>query len=506
MYKITTHAGQEINLPTMGDVLHQLNTLWDIGANPYAGNVEHMSLQVEGLVYPIVHVQGYAIAPSFVYDFTAPCKHMARWIDEVAGYATGSDGSILKPHQIPRAQWLAITALSNVAYGVYQTFSVAQLNARVEMEGKHFDSLTHFFTTAFYQKFGYGHNGPQYHAGDTNTRHEVHVCYALAKGLDVPVNVLADYCDAAFSHDPPWFKQVVQKPFLRGAFRSVEQLDSVVSLLRDAKVEVTSDNVASFVELLGALAPDAGRIAVDNRLYEAGILTVRPQPPMRDIGIAFNSFAARHRIMLGQWRQQSREKALGRREDQKTFTLREYDWKKANISTEVERETFDWPNRVAMAIAEKNLPAMLSILDGAENETTKRAVEIEFNVKLRNVTAGERRRAIFAMAGFVDDEAYKAEEARLDALQKARKAEREFEDARNRASASKIRSEGGDLFTLAEYVEMLVRKGHTSIQGVKCGACRVYYLTNQQTSETYPLGRQNGTLDFARLLLERVAA
>ncbi len=491
----------------MGDVLHHLNAYQKNGERPYLGLHEDMHLSIKGVIYPIVQNYSNGLAPDMRFCTESPYVLMAQWITEVLSYAMAVTTAVLPPYLIRRSHWLAITSLSGIAYGVNATFSPEQLNSEHTQDGKVYSSLSYFHSSMFHRLFGYGHNGPAYGNGtDTNCRHEVHVCYALARGDHVPDAVLADYADQSFRHDSRWFPEVIRKPFLRGAFKSIEHLDAVVHLLHEEGLTLTEENVGHFVGLLASLPGTAGRIAVDNCLYEAGILSCRPQPARQDIGTPLNAFASRHRIMLGQWKQQYRLKTLGKRDEQTTVTLREYDYKRANIAMDVDRETFDWPNRVAKALRDKHLVALLSILDGSQNEATKRAIEQECNVKLCDVTAQERRRTIFAIAGFVDDDAYLAEEARLKAEQKVREAEREFEAARNRASGSQIRMDGGNPITCSEYVEALVRDGYNTIAANRRGACNTYYLTNVLTGASYPIGRPNGTLEYARLLLDQVAA
>jgi hypothetical protein len=506
MYQLTLPTGNEISFPTMGDVLYHLNNSQEKAHSPYLGQHDDMHLRIKGVIYPIVQNHNNGLSPDMRFCTDSPYVLMAQWISEALRYAKAVTEAVLPPYLIRRSHWLAITSLSSIAYGVYSTFSAEQLNSEHVQDGKVYSSLSYFHSAMFYRLFGYGHNGPAYGNGtDTNCRHEVHVCYALARGDHVPDVVLADYADRSFPHDAKWFVEVLRKPFLRGAFKSVEHLDALVHLLRGEGMELTVDNVGHFVGLLAALPGTAGRIAVDNCLYEAGILSCRAQPARQDIGTPLNAFASRHRILLGQWKQKYRLKTLGKREEQTTVTLREYDFKRANIAMDVDRESFEWPNRVARALRDKHLVALLSILDGSQNEATKRAVEQECNVKLCDVTAQERRRAIFAIAGFVDDDAYLAEEERLKAEQKVREAEREFEQARNRASGSQIRMDGGQPMTCSEYVEALVRGGFNKIAASRRGACNSYYLTNVLTGESYPIGRPNGTLDYARLLLDQVA-
>lgn len=509
MYKLNTHTGATICFVTMGDALHHLNSAWAVGDNPYLGNAGTMNICHAGIVYPIVQASGMSgLAPSFARDFSSAYEHIAKWLDEVMPYAKDATGTIKPPQLMKREQWMAIHAISNVAFGCTPVFSSQQLYASYIDGEKEFTTLSGYFTKVFFDRFGYGHNGPIFD-GQSNCRHETHVAYALARGESLPDEVLVAYRGRQFTSASPWFSEVVHKPFLRGRFKSVSHLAALVQLLKVSNQELTEENTPAFVDALQSLEPTAGRLEVDNVLYSHGYLTLKPQQPMptpEDYGLPYNEFAGKLRERLGEWKWKHYDKLLEDRRKEGRVTAREFDWEKINNASWSQRETFQWANRVAKTVAELNLPGMLSILDGPANDTSKKAVEQEFNVKLRGVSVAQRRRSIFAVAGFVTDEAYRAEEARLAQEHKARSAEREFQDARTRALDFNVRMDGSSVMTCAAYVECLVEKGHVEIGATKKGAAKAYYLMNPLNRESYPICRANGSYEYARLVVERLPA
>lgn len=510
MYKLNTHTGATIRFATMGAVLHHLNSEWPHGENPYLGNAQKMHLDLVGVIYPIVQKCGMAgLAPSFEHDIGSAYERISQWLDEVLVYAKDEMGATKPPHLMTRGQWLSITALASVAFGSAPMFSGTQLFGHHQEGEREYTSLSHYYDVIFLERFGYGHNGPCYDGFQTNSRHEVHVAYALARGEAIPEEILAGYRSHRFSSDAIWFGEVVRKPFLRGRFKSVSHLSALVNLLREQKLELTVENTPEFVEALEPLAPTAERVQVDDVLYRKGVLRLRPQHPLptpEEIGKPYNEFAEKLRLLLAAWKRELDDKVLEDRRATGRLTEREYDWAKLYNASWPDRETFAWANRVAAAVAERNLPGLLTILDGAGNETSKKAVEQEYGVRLRNLSAAKRRRAIFALAGFVDDDAFKVEEDRLAQEQKVRKAERELQDARKRALEFTISIDKDSPMTCAAYVEHLVERGHVDIVSTKKGAATLYYLTNPQTREGYPLRRPNGTLDYARLMVEKQPA
>lgn len=504
MYKLNTPTASTLCFSTMGDVLHHLNTAWRYGENPYSQATGSMTLDTAGRTYQIVGNRD--LAPSFAQDERSGYDLILNWLDELMPYAKDEVGAIKPPHLMPRHQWLAIDALGKAAYNCWPVFSAKQLYATYEYGGRTFSSLSHFYSTVFFQRFGYGHNGPIYDGENTNSRHEVHVAYALARGVQIAEEILTDYRGAKIGSDLSWLKVLLDKPFLCGRFQSTQHLTAMISMLKATGYELTQENVPAIAGALNALDPKVSCVEVDNTLYRMGLLKLREQPALpsqEELGTPYNEFAANLRVKLGEWKKLTYDKALAERVAGGHTTEREQAYEKAYNASMVDRETHAWANRVAAAIAEKHLPAMLSILDGPENETSKRAVELACGVKLRNVPAAKRRRTLFSLAGFVNDDAYQAEETRLALEQKARQAQREFKQARERAAAFKMRIDDGEPMTGAQYVETLIERGYVAIEPRKRGAASTHYLFNPTTRVGYPVGNPNGTLAYARLMIDK---
>ena len=496
----TLHAqGEILTFATMGEFLYHLNQAQETFAD-----LSQMSLEYKNVRYPIGRNQGTrGIFPDFSSDPMSAFFWLHIWLNEVLPFvgATAIPGLAVAPHLITRPNWGAVSELSSVAYGTYRVFSQQQRCASGNLED--------WFRSNFLERFGYGHNGPSYDGHDQNSRHEVHVCYALARGDYVPEEVVAEYLQnpELVRYDSKWFRAVLEKPFLRGRFKSIGHLRDIVNIV--GADNLTVENVPAFVAVLGSLPAEASTCAIDDVLYGMGVVSQRPQPPTptdEEIGEPVNELAEKLRTALAADRAAEELSFAQNNLDKGNMSRREFDRAKALALSNTSRETYGWANRVAQAVADKRLEAMLGILDGPGNEVSQKVIEAEFGIKLRNVTAAERRRAIFSLAGFVEDDAVKTEEARLDAVQKVRKAERDFRDATERASNFRIRIDDGEPMTGALYVDTLVSRGFNTIESRKKGAAQSYFLFNSSTGCGYPITNANGTFEYARLLLARTPA
>lgn len=444
---------------------------------------------------------------------SAPIKTMLGiWIDELLDVATdhGQRPTAKLPAQMTRANWDAIQALQ---------FSAFDAMAK-ELDPIN-DSYAHQHQvgTLFMTKFGYGLCGPKYDGYQFNSRHEVHVCYALASGKVVPEEVIADYqADTErLRFDSAWFQHVVDKPFLRGQFKTISMLAALVMFLGGNAKKGTPDFLTedNLPQIHAALEPlgqydqfVVPTVAVDDALFRAGLLAQRAQyvfPAAEIMGEPCSEFAEKLHLMLAQWKAKSELDRAN--EDYRTgkIATREFVWRSEYAANMVLYETYAWANRVAKAVEGKQLEGMLNILDGPGNETSQKAVEQHFGIKLRNVTAKQRRRALFELAGFKDDEAVRNEEARLAKLKKEREAENDRKSIIDRAASFNIRLDEGEVMTCALYVDTLIQRGFNQVQAQKKGRATNYYLMNPANRNAYPIGRANGTLEYANMLLEKQA-
>ncbi|MDO8279344.1 MAG: hypothetical protein Q7T63_14600 [Burkholderiaceae bacterium] len=517
MYEIIKAEDQPVRLNTMGEVLWELNGNGRYGHSPYKGDALHQVevWKTDGNCFALrANTNHVGIAVDPAEDAAAL---LVTWVHELRPYATRADGTVKPPHEMRRAHWGALNMIGKTCYNVLPCFSGDQLRGPYMASGKSVD-LVGLMSNLFQSTFGYSHNGPAYDAaGQQNSRHEVHVAAALARGAYVPQEVIQEYLelDASFASDLQALKPLLNKPYLRGKFRSMSLLQIVLSVLRDtvALDEAMADRLAV---LLKGFHDGASYVAVDDTLYDAGIIGQRPAlalPSPESLGTPLNAFAVKLRDHLVAWKRRKELADLEMNCKRMALTKRETDWQRARIAQLDKTEGYAWANRVAQALLDKNLPFLLDVLDGTMNEASQRAVEAEFGVKLRNVKSAERRRAVFSLVGLVtDQEVEKAEQELEDARVKrmdAREARREQERKATRVEATRARAANvsysleGKIITGAEFVDILFARGYTEIRTSKRGAAPAYYLQNPTTGSGFKMKRGDGTLNYAQALIER---
>ncbi len=433
-----------------------------------------------------------------------------KMLREVLPFVTDADGKPLKPHQMRCVDWDALTVIGSVAHRVIPCFSSQNMGNPHE--------FADFVRNEVYQAMGYGTNGPSIEGVEgPNKRHEVHVAYALVRGDQVPQDVIEDYLGTGYlakkfndGIDLRWVAPMLTKPFLRGRFRSAGEAVRILSTI-DREIELTEENIPALVELAGTLPADAPYVVLHNLLYIKGwikptpvnvpVPSAQPEPPVSELAARIHKEVMALRLKRAIHSAQE-QVGLGR------MTQQEYDWKVRVAELQADTEGCSWANRVAKAIACKDLAQLLDILDCSRNEASQRVCEKEFGVKLRNVKAAERRRAVFRLVGYESDESVAKAEADLTTERLERQKERdaatlpaELQGAKDWASGSKIRVKGHAL-TGAEFVESLVEQGYTDIKPVKHGAATKYYLFKQDGGSGWSLSKRLGTLKYAQLLLQ----
>jgi hypothetical protein len=504
MYTITIKGEQFGQYQTLADVLYQLNLRPKGGLlNPFSQHLDHVEIWNAQRRYPRLRRGCNHVAP--ILDETGTPKTLVNtMLDEDKHYARGPDGTSKRLEHMTHEEWgaiHAIHAIGSICYGVIPCFSAEILNAAGWM--------TEFAEVQFLRRFGYGHDGPTYHKHDTNSRHEVHVAYALARGVVLEERVLEHYVDGAniASFDPMFFREVICKPFLRGRFRSVEELADTVSVL-GRENPVKAESVDQVVRVMAELPLNADRVAIENQLYLHGLLTPFEEQPFAQVnlGVPINDFANRLREALVKWKMARAQKSLEAQVKDRLCAQREFERQQAVIRQMPLIEPYHWANKVAAALQERDLAFLLGVLDNSHNEPSQRAVETECGVKLRRVPATERRRAIFFVAGFTTDVEYQQAEADFAAEMLARTAARDktlaptrLKQAKDCAAMHRLRFEGrvigGDVF-----VETLLARGFRSFRQGRRGCVLHHYLCNGSMS--YKLHRTGRTLEYAQRLLE----
>ncbi|MFJ1260131.1 hypothetical protein [Cupriavidus sp. CuC1] len=143
-------------------------------------------------------------------------------IGEVDRFILRPDGKVLRPFEVSRDAWEAVVAAGRLGY-----FPEEALAPECCDQGTLFaDPDAAFVDPACYveqqfrARFGFGTNGPEYSPGaGINSRHEVHVAYALQRGEKVRDCVLNAYRDSPEigKYDLLWLKDLIAVPALRGA-------------------------------------------------------------------------------------------------------------------------------------------------------------------------------------------------------------------------------------------------------------------------------------------------
>ncbi|MDP2449101.1 MAG: hypothetical protein Q8Q74_22185 [Polaromonas sp.] len=442
------------------------------------------------------------------------------YLDEVEPYGKDTNGRVKHPWEMTQGEWGALTSFGSVLYGVIPWLSPTQRAQTCVTAGAERCGPLDYGLDLFRRRMGFGHNGPTYDGENTNSRHEVHVGYALAAGKPVPQAVIDEYLDQGeeVQYRDPWFEALLAKPFLRGRV-SRDRLAQLVTLLDwrgDGLANLTEEVASHAIEQIARLPASAGPIEVDNELYLAGILKVRTlndSLSASDIGTPHNEFAATVRDLLVAEHRIAGHLRVQKALDDGNMTFREAAFARLLADSTERTATYCHANRLAKAIEAGDIGFLLDTLDGTGNDISKKAIESFFQTKLRNVKAAERRKAIFALAGHVTEQQMAAAEAELKVRREASHAAREViaeakrkknadDHAKWKASSTKYKFEG-KIMTGAEFVELIVSRGFLQLRTRKVGAVTHHYLGNTATSESYRLRVNDGTLDYAKLVLDR---
>lgn len=431
---------------------------------------------------------------------------IVRWIDEVDQHYMRRNGVLHQPWQMMPNEWEAFTAIGSAVYNVFPCLTTEQRMEQIAFE-KNDEMATgraeYFLTCELLKRFGFGHNGPEYGNGrDINSRHDVHVAYALAKDKPVPEEIIDWYkTNKEMRFDLSFFKVVLEYPEYRGHL-PVKLLSTLCSITRNA-IELTSENAGYFISLLSSMPEDSGFHEMDNLLYSRGVLKMEPIPerPAADPATAYNEFA----LNLGNRLVETRKKDLIEYANEESMkgrrTLREYHRELA-VANAQKCESFDYPNKMAKAIEEKNVEYLLEMLDRADdaNVTTRKLVEEMYGLKTLRIKASDRRNAIFKFCGYSDIQRAEYERAREDE-RKAKQKEQELQDIKELAESAKYRVSGESrCLNGAEFVDRYIEQGFNTIKSNKRGNAKEYWLSNEVTGVSVKLLKNDGTLDYARLV------
>lgn len=431
--------------------------------------------------------------------------------DEVRSFWLSRYGTVVKPWQIRRSDWNLFFSLFDLARRPELFLSTDQIEAGKLAASGRFD-LDDMFQTAANERFGFGSGGPRTPTGHVNGRHEVHLAYALQANEAIPDAVIAEYrADAElFRYGLEWAGTLLDVPELRGAM-ALSKLQVLASVMRNEKLPITADNVSELVAAVGELGDAPTFAEVDDALFAAGVLAPHDLPAMfqtpLDVGQPFSPLAERLRqLNADDRREKSFERARKEREEGR-IGRRRFELDRAMAILSHGRETFEWPNRIAVALADRNVAALLSALDSPDdwNVRSKQVVHEFYGVRLRGLKAQARRRAIFAFCE-MDETAQTAWEAAEHTRRDVERAADEARRAKESAEATRYRKGDGSVISGVQHVDESIAAGFREIRDWRKGASRQYALVNPESNEARTLRAKDGTLAYARASLERLAA
>lgn len=511
-YDDTTHS-----FNTMGDVLVFMHREKDQDGNPAFNPVGNVTVEKDGI--PLVFVRnGYG--KYGIQQEGSAFDLFLGMLDEVEQLYVKKGAEVLQPYQMKRTEWEAVVAIGSATYNVYPCFTMDQLQERRKIEGNNglFDTmaLSRFCEAMFLERFGYGHNGPRYDRhGQTNSRHEVHVAYALAAGKEVPAEVLDEYrARIRGTYDiGKWFKTLIDVPQLRGKIPA-EKLAVLCNILSHNGIQLTDENASSFIKLMWEVPSEPTYVEMDDFLYGKGILPAKylenPAPDV-DISTAFSPLALRIRQLIGEYRVKNETKRIEEQRHGGSIGLREFEMMKVQIERIVETEPMEWANKMARAVEELNLELLLHVLDTPDdtNTASKKAIHEHRGLKLLGLKAKDRRNAIFVFCGYDSEKRQQYEQSILD--REAKEAnQRASKEAEERAVQAKWRMTDGSIVNGKEYVDLAVSEGYTVIASARKGRALQYWLKNPAKGHLRNILAKDGTLDYARVVLgleeERKAA
>lgn len=429
-------------------------------------------------------------------------------LNEVNRVIVRPDGKPLRPFEMSREAWEAVTAAGRLGYFPQEALApecIDQGTLFADPGAAFIDPQAHV-DQFFRQRFGYGTNGPEYAPGSgTNSRHEVHVAYALQRGETVKDSVLNAYRANGDigRHDLQWMRVLIDVPALRGAL-APNPLQWLCAAMRHEHLPIAADNARRLINLMKPLPMDCTFIQVDDALFAGGVLPPRTavvRPPVA-LDPPASPLAARIRDVVADQIHRKTVDRVSQERARGLMSQREVEHQLRLADQEKVRASYEWGNRVALAVLERNVAALLDMLDtpADSNTATKRAIREVLGVSLTGVTAAIRRRRIFDLCGFSV-----SEQQQWDAQAAADRANamslRDLEEAAKRAEATNYRLETGAVLNGREYVDLCIAEGFSKICHVPTGSARRYYIQDPGRQAGRPLRAKDGTLAYAQARL-----
>jgi hypothetical protein len=493
----------EVIVATLGQVISYLNARrpFDALPLPKPASIEDVTLTRGGETLNVVRSDRGEFG---VVQHGTGHDILLAMIDEIDREFVRPGGVLRAPHEMTRREWNAVVAVGSAAYGVYPCFTAEQRQERFPVETAGFGithrDLSDLCTAEFWQRFGYTHNGPSYHGRDTNSRHEIHVEYALIKGKHVPEHVLREYRDGDARElvADAGFGAMVNIPSLRGRL-TPEQFFNLRVVVRDAD-KLDGSKLEPFVSAILELPVGATSVEVDDHLFAKGLvpaLEIKQQPAAVDTGLLTSAVA------------RDLYDALATAAYRGIVDRADVDRAKGNLSrrgylrqcaiADVTRNGYStsYAQELGEAMENRAVGFLLTVLDQADgsNETSKQVFAKHYGVKLRGLNATKRRDAIFAFCGFEAPQRKQYEEAEQAAKEKKQR-NRETEAAIQTADNTVLNFATGRV-TVKAFIDKAVADGFNQLLKHRQGK-HTWWLVNPTTGSGMGLAAKSGMLEYAR--------
>lgn len=427
---------------------------------------------------------------------------------------------VIPPYEMTRDQWNAVDAVRKAASGIYPCFTGDQYREACQYERKAESwqlweaTVSSLCDHLFLKHFGWEHNGPSYNGKrDVSSSHEMHVAYALAAGKHVPEWVLADYRGPGegtltCTGKPDWFTALVRVPHLRGAIPA-EKLKTMVMVLGWEKIEVTSANAGEFIQAMRELPDEPTLNEMDDLLFRRGYLKPRelPKPAPQSQQEVFSPLADQLRLAMAEAQFLAQVKLINGRRDRNELSIRQYQYEIAMANRLGSSGFLDYGNRLAKAVASKDVVYLLQVLDGPDdsNTITKRALQKYVGLKLLGFKSAARTTAIYEFCGY-DQQAQSEFERNQNAVAEKARADRHEKDVIKLVESIRYKVPSGHVVNGKEFVDQAVSDGYTEITTTKRGNSQQFWLTNPATNRSFGLLKKNGTVDYAEIAIARAKA
>jgi len=412
------------------------------------------------------------------------------------------DGRRLAPHEMLPEVWDLAFSIFYLCRTPKLFLSIAQIDELKESG----QDLRDICNAIMLDIFKFGECGPS--VAGTNRHesdHQTHLGYALMQNLDVPEDVLDWYRESERKYDDGWVRLLIDTPGFRGCLDRA-QLGAIDMLVRHSQLVITHQNVPELVRLLACAGDKPTFVEADDVLFAAGMLKPLPLPPQYktsvDVGLTVSPLAEAIRRHIADGQRLKSQELIRQERQRGTKSQRAFMLALQTIELDHERYPVKWANDMADVVARRDIERILSWLDNPDdrNRGSKKALHEVLGVKLLGRRAKDRRRALFAMCGFDEQQQADWEVDAKKAEVKA-DAQREMKHARERAASAFYQKHDGTRIDGASHVESAVESGFSELKSYKRGAATHFYLGKSGASEARRLQAKDGTLAYARCLL-----